>query len=119
MNKRAVGSFYEDVAVDYLKSKGVKILQRNFRCKFGELDIVGKDGECVVIVEVKYRASDSFGEALYAVGAKKQRRICKCAIVYCMLHPEVKELRYDVLAISDTKVDWIQNAFMHIGYSIY
>lgn len=119
MNKRAVGSFYEEAAMEYLQSKGIKIIQKNFRCKNGEIDIIGKDGECTVFFEVKYRANEEYGGALMAVGKQKQRRICKCAMVYCMLHPEVKELRYDVIAITDSKIDWIQNAFLHIGYSIY
>ena len=119
MNKRAIGNFYEDLACDYLRENGILILQRNFRCKAGELDIIGRDNTTTVVFEVKFRQTDDFGGALHAVDFKKQKKICKCALIYCMLHPEISELRYDVIAISKTKIDWIKNAFDHIGYRVY
>lgn len=119
MNKRQIGAFYEDSACAYLKSHGIEILKKNYRCKIGEIDIIGKDENCVVFFEVKYRKSDEYGHALYAVDTKKQIKICKCAAVFCMQNPWVKEFRYDVIGISDTKIDWIKNAFYHKGYGFY
>lgn len=116
MNTRNIGTFYEDAACGYLRREGITILERNFRCRQGEIDIIGREKNLVIFFEVKYRRSDIYGEALYAVPVKKQKKICRCADFYCMKHPWITQIRYDVIAITDTKVEWVQNAFSHIGY---
>ena len=117
MNTRKTGTFYEDAACEYLQAHGLEIVERNFRCKLGEIDIVAKDKNCIVFTEVKYRKNDTFGEALWAVGYTKQKKICQCAKVYCMYYPWINEIRYDVIGVTDTKIEWIPNAFEHIGYA--
>ena len=117
MNTRKKGAFYEDVACRHLQQHGIIILERNFRCRIGEIDIIGKKNDCIIFFLVKYRHSDYNGAALAAVGFSKQKRICRCADVYCMFHPWIKNIRYDVIGITDTKLEWIENAFSHIGYS--
>jgi putative endonuclease len=119
VNKRLVGTFYEERAGEYLEKNGIVILKRNYRCKQGEIDIIGKDGNCVVFFEVKYRSCDNYGHALLAVDTKKQKKICKCATCFCMQNAWVNEFRYDVIAISDTKIEWMKNAFTHRGYGFY
>lgn len=119
MNKRQIGAFYEEAACEYLEKQGVDILQKNYRCRMGEIDIIGKQGNCVIFFEVKYRKSDAVGNTLAAVDYKKQVTISRCAAVYCMQHPEVQEMRYDVIGINDTKIEWIRNAFPHRGYGFY
>lgn len=119
MNKRQIGAFYEDAACKYLEKQGVRILERNYRCKMGEIDIIGRQGECVIFFEVKYRKSEEFGHALAIVDYKKQKTICRCAAIYCMQHPYAATIRYDVIGITDTQIDWIQNAFPHRGYGFY
>lgn len=116
MNKRTVGTFYEEAACEFLKQQGLRIVCRNFRCKAGELDIIAEEGDMTVIVEVKYRSSDDFGGALQAVDFRKQKRICKCASIYRMLHREVTGIRYDVIGITKTRIRWVKNAFSHVGY---
>lgn len=119
MNKRRIGTFYEELACEYLQKQGIIILKKNYRCKTGEIDIIGKDKNCVVFFEVKYRKNDDFGHALLSVDAKKQNKICRCAAIYCMQNAFVQEFRYDVIGISDTKIEWIKNAFSHRGYGFY
>lgn len=119
MNKRQIGTFYENAACEYLKKQGVCILEQNYRCKIGEIDIIGRQGDCVIFVEVKYRKSEEFGAPLAVVDVNKQKTICKCAAVYCMRHPHVTQIRYDVIGITDTQINWVQNAFMHRGYGYY
>ena len=119
MNKRQIGTFYENAACEYLKKQGINILERNYRCKMGEIDIIGRQGDCVIFFEVKYRISYEFGPPLEVVDVKKQRTICKCAAVYCMCHPYITQIRYDVIGIRDTQINWVQNAFMHRGYGYY
>lgn len=119
VNKRKVGAFYEKAACEYLERQGILIIQKNYRCKMGEIDIIGRQGNCVIFFEVKYRKSQVYGQALAAVNYEKQKTMCKCAAIYCMQHPWVQEIRYDVIGITDTKIDWVQNAFLHIGYGFY
>lgn len=116
VNTRKIGTFYEDAACEYLRKQNIRIIERNFRCRQGEVDIIGRQKDCVIFFEVKYRRSDSFGEALAAVPFQKQKKICKCADYYCMTHPWISCIRYDVIGITDTRIEWVQNAFSHIGY---
>jgi putative endonuclease len=106
----------EDIAVTYLKSAGYRIIERNYKCLFGEIDIVAKDGNTVVFVEVKSRKSEEFGDPQVAVGLEKQKKISKISLNYL----EEKKIypcnaRFDVVAIkmlpSGNKVELIQNAF--------
>lgn len=119
MNKRSIGTFYEERACEFLQEQGIIIIQKNFRCKQGEIDIIGKDGNCIVFTEVKYRKSDDYGHAFFAVDIKKQIKICRCAACFCMKNSWVSEFRYDVIGISDTKIEWIKDAFSHRGYGFY
>ncbi len=71
-NKRTVGAQYEDKAAQFLESKGVRILERNFRNRFGEIDIIGRDKNTYVFTEVKYRKDNRLGDPASAVNLKKQ-----------------------------------------------
>lgn len=115
MNTRKIGAFYEESACEYLKEQGITIIERNFRCHQGEVDIIGRDKNCVIFFEVKYRRSEEFG-ALNAVSRTKQKKICRCADYYIMIHPWICQIRYDVIGITDTRIEWVENAFNHIGY---
>ena len=115
MNTRKIGAFYEEAACEYLQKQGVLIMERNFRCRQGEVDIIGRDKNCVIFFEVKYRRSEEFG-ALYAVPYTKQKKICRCADYYMMTHPWIYQIRYDVIGITGTRIEWVKNAFNHIGY---
>ena len=75
-NTRSTGSCYERKAADYLKQQGLFILRYNYRCRFGEIDLIARDGEYLVFVEVKYRKDNSSGYSLAAVNPAKQKTIC-------------------------------------------
>lgn len=117
MNTRNTGTFYEDAACEYLRRQGITILERNFRCRQGEIDIIGRQKDCIIFFEVKYRRTENYGEAIRAVPFPKQKKICMCADYYCMQHPWISTIRYDVIGITDTKIEWVKNAFEHVGYS--
>ena len=74
-NTRSTGSCYERKAADYLKQQGLFILRYNYRCRFGEIDLIARDGEYLVFVEVKYRKDNSSGYSLAAVNPAKQKTI--------------------------------------------
>ncbi len=113
MNKRSVGSAREKLASAYLMKQGVRITDRNFRVRQGEIDLIGYDGDVLVFFEVKYRKSAAYGLPQEAVGRNKQLQICKVAAFYRNFHkiPGDTPLRYDVVAILGEEVTWIKNAF--------
>lgn len=101
----------ENLAVDYLLKKGYKILEKNFRCPAGEIDIIARDGNFIVIVEVKRRISDKYGEPQLAVNHKKQEKLKKSALYYlCRIGKELP-VRFDVIAIRGGKIEHFENAF--------
>jgi putative endonuclease len=111
-----MGKAGEDIAVAYLKTEGYTILDRNYRCLFGEVDIVARDGDAIVFVEVKSRRSDRFGDPQMAVGVEKQKKLCRISMKYLQdrrLYP--CNARFDVVAVkmfpSGNQVEVIRNAF--------
>jgi putative endonuclease len=115
INQRAVGTQKEQLAARYLKAQGMTILAQNFRCRLGEIDIVGRHNGYLVFVEVKYRSGMTKGYAEEAVDYRKQLRICGVADFYrTRYHLGANTaIRYDVVAIQGEAVSWIQNAFEH------
>ena len=75
MNKRQAGAFWEEAVTAYLMRSGVNILERNYRCSRGEIDIIGFHRGCLVFFEVKYRNDDRFGTALEAVGSASRKNL--------------------------------------------
>ena len=116
MNTRKQGALKEEQVCAYLLSRGVRIKEQNFRCRQGEIDLIGYDGEYLVFFEVKYRSSKSKGSAAEAVGYAKQKRICRVADYYRVLHHcmENTPIRFDVVAIDGDKVTWLKNAFYYL-----
>jgi len=116
MNNRELGAKKEEVAAGYLAQNGMKILERNFRNRQGEIDIIGRHEGYLVFVEVKYRTTKRHGMPIEAVDLKKQRQICKVADYYRMIHRlgENTPIRYDVVGICDEEIMWIKNAFYHV-----
>ena len=116
MNTRKQGAQKEEQVCAYLLSRGVRIKEQNFRCRQGEIDLIGYDGEYLVFFEVKYRSSKSKGSAAEAVGYAEQKRICRVADYYRVLHHcmENTPIRFDVVAIDGDKVTWLKNAFYYL-----
>jgi len=116
LNKREIGKEYEERAARYLAGHGFVLLERNFRSRQGEVDLIGFHEDCLVFVEVKYRNSVSSGFPEEAVGIQKQFRICMASDYYRMSHlgEGSRQIRYDVVAICGEEVHWYQNAFPYI-----
>ncbi len=117
MNKRRVGEIYERRAEAFLEERGLRILCRNFRNRYGEIDIVARDGETTVFVEVKYRRDAGKGTPQEAVDYRKQRKICRVSDYYRMMHKmgDFSPVRFDVVAICGEEISWFRNAFDYIG----
>lgn len=107
------GESAEEKAHHFLINQGLKPVARNFRCRLGELDLIMKDGEALVIIEVRYRKSDRFGSAVESITPRKQSRIIAATRFYLSRHPSPCPIRFDVVAISgDANIEWIKNAFL-------
>lgn len=117
MNKRKVGSQQEEIAEQFLREQGVTILCRNFRCRQGEIDLIGREGKYLVFIEVKFRSSERYGSPGEAVGYAKQKTICLAADYYRYRNRMGADtpVRYDVIAITGSRVVWYRNAFDHRG----
>ena len=115
LNKRAKGKFYEERAAEYLQRQGMKILCRNFRCRQGEIDLVGMHQGTLVFVEVKFRQTSECGKPEEAVDEHKQKRICRTAAYYVHTHPFFMQnsVRYDVVAMEKEEIRWYPAAFEH------
>lgn len=113
MNKRKVGEIYERKAGLFLEEQGLQILERNFRNRYGEIDLVARDKGTTVFVEVKYRRNKEKGLPQEAVDYRKQWRICRVADYYRMLHGmgDHVPVRFDVVAICGEEICWFRNAF--------
>lgn len=114
--KRQEGYLWEEKAAEYLKQKGYRILQRNFYSRYGEIDIVAKDREYLVFVEVKYRKNSRAGHPLEAVNDKKQKRICRTADWFCCRYgyKDGYPCRFDVIGITEEEIMHIENAFSYV-----
>lgn len=98
--KKEEGELGERIAVEYLKKKGFKIIDRNFRIRGGEIDIIAIDGDVLSFIEVKTRRSNEFGTPLEAITPWKMRALIKSAEFYKMKHPNLPEsMRIDAVGI--------------------
>ncbi|MGN0327337.1 MAG: YraN family protein [Lachnospira sp.] len=112
-NNRQTGSNYENLACNYLIKSGYEIIERNYRCKTSEIDIIAKKDNWIVFVEVKYRSSHDYGVSIEAVNIRKQMRIRKAAEIYLITHYKHMDIpcRFDVIGIDGDKITHIKNAF--------
>lgn len=112
-NKRKVGAQYEQRAVEYLEQLNYRILECNYHAKTGEIDIVAKEEQYLVFVEVKYRSSTKIGFPEEAVDYRKKKHIVRTAKAYLTRFQlsEFTPCRFDVIVILDDKVKLIKNAF--------
>ena len=114
---RNKGMLFERRAEQFLRRQGLKLLRRNFNCRFGEIDLIMQDGETLCFVEVKYRRSSAFGGAAWSLPPHKQRRVVAAAALYLQRRRGAEPpARFDALLIQQQpdgseRFDWIKNAF--------
>lgn len=112
------GLRFEDQASEYLQEHGLVLLHSNYRCRFGEIDLVMRDGDTLCFIEVKFRKSRLFGGAAASIPQAKQRKIIKTTLFYIASHKHLanQAMRFDALLIQrqadgSNHINWIQNAF--------
>jgi len=107
------GAAAEELAAAFLEREGLKILERNYRCKFGEIDLIAQSGTTTVFVEVRARTSERFGGAAESITAAKRRRIVAAARHYLANRRVARACRFDVVLLrgSGPAIEWIPDAF--------
>lgn len=113
MDRRETGSRAENTAAAFLEEQGFAIVTRNFLRRVGELDVVARADDLLVIAEVRTRASDEYGGAAASIGRAKQRRIAATAGLLLQRYPELRRcrVRFDVIVVRDGAVEWLKHAF--------
>ncbi len=115
-DRAALGQAAEMLACDYLQRSGLQLVQRNYRCRRGELDLVMRQGEITVFVEVRYRSPSAFADGVTSIDRHKQARLLAAAQHYLLQHPDAarRPCRFDVVAVTpeggENRVEWITNA---------
>ncbi|MDP3677489.1 MAG: YraN family protein [Methylotenera sp.] len=107
------GNAAEQLAATFLQQNGLKLIEKNFRCPHGEIDLIMQDGKTLVFIEVRLRSSANFGGAAMSITPSKQQKLTRTAERYLQIHGNTA-CRFDVVLMQSTNlnaVEWIQNAF--------
>lgn len=108
------GAQAEQLAADFLKKNGLSLLHQNYRCRFGEIDLIMQDGATLVFVEVRLRSRADFGGAAASIGAAKQGKLLLTARHYLSTLRKIPPCRFDALllhAADGGQIEWLKNAF--------
>ncbi|MCE5394403.1 MAG: YraN family protein [Acidithiobacillus sp.] len=108
------GTYQEEQAVKLLIQRGMQMVERNFHCRSGEIDLVLRDGESLVFVEVRSRSHHRQGTAAASITQRKQKRIIRAAQYFLLRHPQYQRwpCRFDVVSFDgDAAGEWIRDAF--------
>lgn len=112
MDKQATGQQAESAALRHLTNEGLTLVEANFACKMGEIDLIMWHADTLVFIEVRYRNDPSRGSGAESITRAKIHKIIKTAEYFLLVHPEFgqSDCRFDVVSV-DNSLDWIQNAF--------
>lgn len=106
------GQQTEQLACAYLQASGLSLVARNYRSRFGEIDLIMENEHCLVFVEVRYRKHQQFGGAAASISVSKQQRLIRTALAYLQHAKSQKPARFDVIAVdAQQRINWIQQAF--------
>jgi putative endonuclease len=113
MDRRQAGNQAENSAAAFLESQGFTIVARNFLRRVGEIDVVARDGDLLVVTEVRTRASDRFGGAAASISRSKQKRVAATTALFLQKHPGLRHcrVRFEVIIGRDGNVEWLKHAF--------
>ncbi|MGI9270180.1 MAG: YraN family protein [Woeseiaceae bacterium] len=117
-DKRAIGDNAESLAQRFLQQEGLTPVQRNFHCRLGELDLIMQDGNCLVVIEVRFRGTHSFVAASHTVDRRKQQKILRTTALFLAWNERFANspVRFDVVGIDadargEPSISWIRDAF--------
>ena len=110
------GDRAENLACDYLRQQNLSLIERNFRCRYGEIDLIMRDGSYTVFIEVRARSKSTFADAAESIDARKQRKIIAASQAYLQKNPSARHgpVRIDVVTLdstaANTRVQWLKDA---------
>jgi len=107
------GNAAEKIAATFLQQKGLTLVEKNFRCKYGEIDLIMREGKTLVFVEVRLRSNNNFGGAAMSINHAKQQKLSRTAELYLQTYGNCT-CRFDAILMQSTNInaiEWIQNAF--------
>jgi putative endonuclease len=115
LNKKQMGDIAEQKACDFLEAKGLKLITRNYRCLYGEIDLIMQDGEDIVFVEVRSRTYSDYGFAEETVDHHKQKKLLKTASYFLQQKNwlDTVDCRFDVIGFLNSNIQWIKDAFIY------
>ena len=105
------GALAEQLAERYLVRQGLRLIERNFRCRLGEIDLIMRDGAAMVFVEVRQRSNSRFGGAIASIDLRKQQKLIAAAHYYLANSTVLPPCRFDALLIEGDAINWIRDAF--------
>lgn len=106
------GAQAEQDAAQYLQKNGLKLIQTNYRSRFGEIDLILRDGETLIFAEVRQRSRSDFGGAAASIDARKQQRLILTAQHYLTTLPHIPPCRFDAVLLDGAdNIEWVKNAF--------
>ena len=125
LTTRSIGSKTEASALAYLSRQGLRLIQKNYLCHHGEIDLIMKDQHGIVFIEVRYRKNNNYGSGAETVDYRKQKKICKTALHFLQNNHKLarQDIRFDIVSLSNKNgnnssnkhdqldIDWIENAF--------
>ncbi len=108
-----LGAFYEKEALRFLQDQGLSLIAENYRCNLGEIDLIMKDNNDVVFIEVKYRKADAFGGGAASVTLNKQQKVIKAAQHFLLQNNLSNKVpcRFDVIVFDQNNINWLKSAF--------
>ena len=111
MNRRSQGQQAENTACAFLQQRGMSLIEKNYRCRSGEIDLIMRDGRQLVFVEVRYRRSQAYGGPIESIDHRKRLKLIATAKHYLLVKKVRSAARFDIVGISaDNQVHWIPNA---------
>ena len=118
-SRRQFGYSKETLAAEYLQSQGLKIIERNYQCRMGEIDLIVRDHSYLIFVEVRFRSNKLYGSSAESVDSIKQAKIIRCAQYYLLKNDcsHSQPCRFDVIGIQNgdttgsNNIEWISDAF--------
>lgn len=115
MITQEIGRLAEEKALAYLVAQGLKLMTQNYRCRLGEIDLIMRDREYLVFIEVRSRISAGFGGAAASITYAKKQKIIKAALHYMLIHKEQNKfaMRFDVISMDgkSASITWLKDAF--------
>jgi len=110
---RDTGMQAEQLACEYLQQQGLTLVERNYHCRYGEIDLIMRQGKAIVLVEVRYRNNNRYGGAKASITPKKISKLQATALHYMQQHQVRGQMRFDVIAITgspEPHIEWVRNA---------